>query len=298
MSAEALVIGEALIDVVVDGDVTVRHPGGSPANVALGLARLGIPTRLHTAVGDDADGRHIRAHLADSGVTVTPQSVTAWPTSEAVATLSADGSASYEFSLDWDPHDLEDLAAPRLVHTGSLGAFLRPGCQVTRHIVRRAQAAGAVVSFDPNVRPDLVGEAAVARERFADLASVSSITKMSDEDADFLFPAEPLDDVLGFLLASGAAVAAITRGGAGAVLGSGEHRVEVAAAPAAGGDTIGAGDTFMAALLWALVFGDEPWTGHAVSAQRLAAVSSIAVKAAALTVSRAGADLPWKRELA
>jgi fructokinase len=297
VSPDALVVGEALIDVVIGGAAAVRHPGGSPANVALGLARLGVATRLHTAVGDDADGRLIRAHLADSGVDVTAESVTADPTSAAVATLAGDGSATYEFSVRWNPGVLADVGAPRLVHTGSLAAFLEPGRSVTRDLVRRAQAAGALVSFDPNVRPDLVCDAAAARERFADLAAVSSITKMSDEDAGFLFPGEPIEDVLELLLASGAAVAAITRGRDGALLGSGDHRVEVPAASVAVADTVGAGDTFMAALLWALVFRDDG-SGRPGTTRRLDEIGRIAVDAAAVTVSRAGADLPWVGELA
>ena len=94
MSRSALVIGEALIDEVVEGDWVSRHPGGSPANVALGLGRLDVVTRLHTAIGDDVDGELIRRQLSASGVTVTAGSVTSAPTSKAVAVLAQDGSAT------------------------------------------------------------------------------------------------------------------------------------------------------------------------------------------------------------
>ncbi|WP_295119648.1 carbohydrate kinase [uncultured Leifsonia sp.] len=298
MSSGALVVGEALIDEVVGRDGVRRHPGGSPANVALGLARLHVATRLHTAIGDDEDGRLIRRELAASGAIVTAESETDAPTSKAVAVLGADGSATYEFSVRWAPGELDDLLDPRIIHTGSLGAFLEPGSALVRDIVRRGRAGGAVITFDPNVRPSLVPPPDVSRVLFESIAFSSRLTKLSDEDAEFLYPGQSVHRVLDTLVGAGVAVAAITRGSEGAVLASGEHRVEVPTVPTEVADTVGAGDSFMAALIWALAFAVGSWDGGTIEPSRLEEVGRTAARAAAITVSRPGADLPVLTELA
>ena len=251
MIGDVLVIGEALIDEVVQQDRVRRHPGGSPANVALGLGRLGLATRLHTAIGDDDDGRLIREHLTSSRVTLTDESETARPTSTATATLADDGSATYRFALSWDPRNLTNLGTPKIIHTGSLGAFLVPGADVTSDIVARGRAAGALITFDPNVRPSLTGDPRLGRKRVASLGP--HLVKLSDEDAAFLFPGESVDRVLDLLIEGGAGIAAITCGGDGARLASGNDRVSIAPVETAVADTVGAGDSFMAALIWTLV---------------------------------------------
>lgn len=295
-TAGALVVGEALIDEVVDPGGVSRHPGGSPANVALGLSRLGVPTRLHTAIGDDPDGDLIARHLESSGVTLTPESRTARPTSRAVATLAADGSASYDFAVTWEPRDLPGTAAPAVVHTGSLGAFLEPGADTAREIVRRSRAAGALVAFDPNARPSLIPDADASRARFDEFAFASQLTKLSDEDAEFLFPGRSPEYVLDLLVDGGVAVAGITRGGQGALLASGDARVGIPPVRTTVADTVGAGDSFMAALIWSLVF-DGGWDGRSVPASVLERAGATAARAAAITVSRPGADLPTLADL-
>ncbi|NVN00646.1 carbohydrate kinase [Arthrobacter sp. SDTb3-6] len=297
MNAGALVVGEALIDEVVQAGHVGRHPGGSPANVALGLSRLNLDTRLHTTIGDDDDGELIRKHLSGSGVLLTAESTTKAPTSKAVATLADDGSATYEFALSWDPCNLENIGAPKVIHTGSLGAFLDPGADITRDILRRGRSAGALITFDPNVRPSLVPDSDNSRKRFKALAFASHLTKLSDEDAEFLFPGKSLDYVLDLLMDGGLAVAGITRGHRGAYLASGENRVNIPPVKTAVADTVGAGDSFMAALVWALVFDGGGWDGQAVSGRRLEEIGGKAARAAAITVSRTGADLPALDEL-
>ncbi|MGN6427026.1 MAG: carbohydrate kinase family protein [Leifsonia sp.] len=297
MSPGALVVGEALVDEVVRDTTVSRHPGGSPANVALGLARLNMVTRLHTAIGEDADGELIRRHLADSGVMLTPESTTNRPTSRAIATLGPDGSATYRFALDWEPRNLDDLRNPAIVHTGSLAAFLEPGSDVTRDIVRRARAAGALVSFDPNVRPSLIADRDHARAQFTALTLSSHLTKLSDEDADFLFPGKSIEHVVDRLIDSGIPVVGITRGSRGALLASGEHRAEIAPTRVAVADTVGAGDSFMAALIWSLTAEDGGWDGRPVSEGRLLSVGARAAHLAGITVSRTGADLPTLADL-
>ncbi len=293
----ALVIGEALIDEVVAGAETSRHVGGSPANVAIGLGRLGVPTRLHTAIGDDADGAMIRRHLDDSGVTLTETSVVNEGTSTAVATLSSDGSASYRFSVRWDPAPLTQREAPTLVHAGSLGAFLSPGSAVTGDLIAHARANGSLITFDPNIRPALMPDRERIRVAFDGFVSRSHLVKLSDEDADFLFAGMSSETVLDHLVESGAAVAAITLGAGGAHLASGSERVRVAPAPIRVADTVGAGDSFMAALIWALAFDGEGWRGTPISSPRLEDIGRVAVQAAGITVSRPGADPPYLTEL-
>jgi fructokinase len=293
----ALVVGEALIDSVVDAGRVTRHPGGSPANVALGLARLGVSTRFHTAIGDDADGRLLRAHLDASGVVMTAESLIGRPTSEAIATLAPGGSASYEFALSWEPRPLVDLGSPRAIHVGSIAAVLAPGRSVVSDIARQGRAEGVLITFDPNVRMSLVDDAPESGETLRTLAFMSHVTKLSDEDAAFLFPGVEDERVVDLLIEAGVAVAAVTRGSRGAYLGSGSHRVAVPPVTTAVADTVGAGDSFMAALVWSLVFGPEGWDGRPVSVSRLESIGTTAARAAALTVSRPGADLPTLTEL-
>ncbi len=297
MNGGALVVGEALVDEVVESGRISRYPGGSPANVALGLSRLHVGTRLHTAIGDDEDGNLIRKHLGESGVIFTAESLTDAPTSKAVATLADDGSATYEFVVSWDPLNLDELGAPKIIHTGSLAAFLEPGARLTADILQRGRAAGALITFDPNVRRSLVQDADGLHRLFEELALSSHVTKLSDEDADFLFPGRSLDYVLDLLIDGGVALAGITLGKRGARLASGDHRTTVPPVKTVVADTVGAGDSFMAALIWALVFGGVGWSGQSVSKPRLQDIGAKAALAAAITVSRPGADLPILSEL-
>jgi fructokinase len=297
MSMTALVVGEALIDEVVEGDRVSCHPGGSPANVALGLARLGVVTELHTAIGDDADGALIDRYLNASGVTISTDSVTSAPTSKAVATIAHDGSATYRFAVSWDPAHLDDLGSPTVIHTGSIGAFLRPGSAVTRDILQRGRSLGALVTFDPNIRPSLLSEPERTRGLFEELAFSTNLTKLSDEDAEYLYPGMPPEDVLDLLLGGGVSIAVMTRGGAGASLASGDDRVSIPSVRTDVVDTVGAGDSFMAALIWALAFDVGGWDGRPISADRLELIGDTAAHASAVTVSRPGADLPTLGDL-
>ncbi len=239
----------------------------------------------------------IERHLGAAGVSVTASSVTDAPTSNAVAIRAQDGSVSYRFTVAWEPVRLDDLGSPTLVHAGSLGAFLRPGSEVTRDTIGRGRRLGALISFDPNIRPSLLAEREETRASFEELASSSHLTKLSDEDADHLYPGVPLEDVLDRLVDAGAGVAAVTRGSEGALLASGDERVSVLSVRTPVADTVGAGDSFMAALIWALAFDGAAWAGGPIPAARLQTIGDTAARAAAITVSRSGADLPHIGEL-
>lgn len=287
-----LVIGEALIDVVEHRD---EHIGGSPLNVAVGLARLGRGVDLLTHIGDDERGRRIAGYLDSVGVQLVPGSTTAARTPTAVATIAADGSASYTFDLDWQISGTPEVAPPVLVHTGSIAAVREPGCLAVAALVD-AYHLSATVSFDPNVRPSLIADRQAARDRIVRLVERSDIVKASEEDLSWIDPDHDPEWTARAWLASGPAIVVVTMGarGARAFCPAGEARV--AARPVAVVDTVGAGDAFMVGLLDAL------WGKGLLGAGQRTALREIGLDAvtasleaaslhAAATVGRAGADL-------
>ncbi len=289
---KVLVIGEALIDVVTTGDVEVEHVGGSPANVAYGLARLGVPTALLTSIGDDRRGHLIRQHLEGAGVEVLPASITPWHTSSATARLDATGSAHYDFDIRWELPDTSSLPAASIVHVGSISAFLEPGATTVLDILR-TRVGPELISFDPNIRPALVGDQEMARTRFISLVGLANVVKLSDEDAQWLYPKESIDDVIDSILDYGADLVAVTQGGDGSRLATGTDRIDVPSRPVDVVDTIGAGDTYMASLIASVRTLDV----STLSRSDLENIGARAAAAAALTVSRAGAALPSAAEL-
>jgi fructokinase len=183
------------------------------------------------------------------------------------------------------------------VHVGSIGATLPPGAAAVVALVRAAAGAGVPVSVDPNLRPSITPDLALARRFVADLLPLATVVKLSDEDADVLWPGQQTDPVLTRLAsAPHAPLVAMTRGGEGAVLAAGQLRASVAAPPVEVADTIGAGDSFMAALLAGLLTSDL-LSAPTRSDHELDWLAALAVQAAAVTCSRPGADPPWAREL-
>ncbi len=287
----ALVIGEALIDIVVRPDGDQELVGGSPANVAVGLARQGHDVRLLTRLGRDARGERIAAQVRASGAAIDDASWTDAATSTARARLRADGSAEYDFAIDWavPVAALDGVAA---VHTGSIALFLEPGGTAVRDTLRAASGR-ALVTLDPNIRPALVGERAEARDRFADAAASADLVKLSDEDAAWLYPGLGDTEVLEQIAAYGPRVVVMTRGGAGAIgLGPGGV-AEVSALAVSVADTIGAGDAYMASLISSALDDAAVFDAPALfrSALQRAAVT------AGITVSRSGANPPTRAEV-
>ncbi|WP_153909844.1 MULTISPECIES: carbohydrate kinase family protein [Aeromicrobium] len=291
-----LVIGEALVDVVQrEGGDPEPHAGGSPFNVAVGLARLDVPTLLAAQVGDDAYGDLLREHLYDSEVGLERLDPVPTRTSSAVATLAEDGSASYDFDLTWDPAALPDAADFEAVHVGSLGTALEPGAALVAGLVVSADVLGIPVSYDPNVRLSVEPDASVWRGVFDTIAPHATIIKMSDEDAATLFPGEEPVAVVR-RLAADHGIVAMTRGADGAVVGAGDVLVEVPPAEVRLVDTIGAGDSFMAAMLsWCATY--EWPSADELDATELRDLAMYASSAAAITCSRPGADPPRTRDL-
>lgn len=291
MTAQVLVIGEALIDIVDGADGAAEFVGGSPANVAVGLARHGIGATLLTRIGRDDRGIRIAEHLASSGAALATESWTDQPTSTAHAVLQPDGSAEYVFDIAWTIPETTVSAAA--VHAGSIALFLAPGAAAVVDQLARASRAGSMVTVDPNIRPALIGDRAAARERFAAAAAAADLVKLSDEDAAWLYPELSANDVLTRVASLGPRVVVMTRGDAGALGLGPEGIVEAPAWPVTVADTIGAGDAYMASLIASAL--DDPRL--LTSGGALAGTMRRAAVTAGITVSRSGANPPTRAEV-
>ena len=301
----ALVLGEALIDLVPDSSGTIHpYPGGSPLNVAVTLGRLGRPTYLGAHLGQDAYGRLIKRHLSQSGAKLLPGSDQAERTSTAQVQLDPTGQAVYQFDFAWQtppiPPDLHPK--PAVIHTGSLAATVEPGGRQLLDLYG-INPLSATLSFDPNVRPAAMGPAAHIRPRIEAMVALSDVVKASDEDLAYLYPAlEPLVAAQRWA-ATGPALVVLTKGAAGAqaVTATG-LLVNQAGIATQVADSVGAGDAFMGAVIDAL------WHLDLLGAERVKALAGIdpptisqvlthAVRVAAMTVARSGANPPWRHEL-
>lgn len=301
------VVGESLVDVVArsGGDNLTVHPGGSPANVAVALSRLGQRTALVTQIGADEYGALIRAHLATNGVELILAVPARGHTSQARATLDSSGAAAYEFRLRWEVQDLRLAAGSVALHTGSLGVMLAPGGQQVLRLLESACRRGDLVtSYDPNVRPSVTPDRRAAARTVERAAACAHIVKMSDEDLAFLYPGTtPLQLAAQFLGGDrSTALLVVTKGREGAVVATRAARFSLPATAVTVVDTVGAGDAFTAALLAALA--DLGALSPETLATRIAAdehtlrqITGQALAAAALTCTRPGADPPTAAEL-
>jgi fructokinase len=307
-----VVAGEALVDLVPAGrdGLFEAAPGGSPANVAVGLARLGVPARLAARLADDLMGRRLREHLSSNGVDLSKAPRASEPTSLAIVALGTDGVPDYDFRVEgtadwqWSDQEVEGLLDGPVValHSGSLALTMEPGADVLGRLVERAGRT-VTVSYDPNLRPLLMGSPDTVRERVEWLVSLSDVVKVSSEDLGWLLPGVALESVAERWLASGPEVVVVTLGpdgvlavaeGTGIVRRPG-RRVQVV-------DTVGAGDSFTSALLAGLhrrgLLGlDRREALRAIDTATLGAVLDEAVLASALTCTRPGADPPTAERL-
>jgi fructokinase len=300
-----LVVGEALADVVISPGGRRVHPGGSPANVAVGLARLGVPVTLLTQVGADRAGGLIRDHLGRNAVDLI-NAGRGQRTGVAQARFDAAGSASYEFLLEWDPDAA--VTAPALaatgascLHTGSIAATLQPGAATVRALLEQA-GTSVTISYDPNCRPSQMGDPIRTRAQVESLVSLSHVVKASAEDVQWLYPAVRHSEVARHWLRLGPAIVIITGGATGSWAVARAGAIRVPAVPTPVVDTLGAGDSFTAAVLAGLARRDL-LGGHrtdqlrGLAADDLTGLLADASRAAAVTCSRAGADPPYLDEL-
>ncbi|MES9506965.1 carbohydrate kinase [Streptomyces sp. NPDC000609] len=299
---DLLVIGECVADIVrLPGAADQVHPGGSPANVAYGLARLGHGATLLTQLGRDGNGRLIRDHLTGAGVEVRTDDATA-PTPSAAVTLDGAGRAAYTFEIGWTLGPVSLDRPPHHVHTGSIAAVMEPGAATVLGAVESLRTA-VTVSYDPNVRPELMGDHASAVRRVERCVALSDVVKASDEDLEWLYPGQEPERVAERWLATGPAVVLVTRGGDGALAVLPGGRVTVDALPTEVVDTVGAGDAFMSGTLHALAAhgllgADGRERLRSLDRARTADVLRHAAASAAVTVARAGANPPDVAELA
>lgn len=277
-------------------------------NVALGLARLGHPVRFLGAWGDDDDGRLLEQHLAAEGIEL-PLPTHGSATSVAEAVIGDNGSADYNFEMTWEfpveQAELEAMLADSTsLHVGSIATVLEPGAVNVVKAVRAA-AGHLLVSYDPNCRPQITTDVDEVRTRAEQLVAEADVVKASDEDLQWLYPGSTLQESARAWHRLGAKLVVVTRGDMGPWAindATGPEGVEVPARRTDVVDTVGAGDTFMAALISDLV--DRGIDGTGVG-EKLAVLNEAEVveilrrsaDAAAITVSRAGADLPRREEL-
>ena len=302
--------GDALIDFVpvmsTDGREAVRPAvGGSCLNVAVGLARLGAPTGFVGGLSTDLFGRMIADHAAASGVDIAPATRSDRQTTLAFVRIvggesqyafydAATAAREWIFSRDSIPFDrLEAL------HVGSTTLVHDQGAAETLALIAAAKPR-ATIAFDPNCRPNLVKDRQAYRVRIDGFAEGADLIKMSDVDFAYLYGEDAYGAKASALLSRGPSLVVITRGNHGA---QAWHRsvgmVEVQAPSIEVVDTIGAGDSFQAALLFALreLGCIERGRLRAASLDDLRRAVSFASACAAVTCTRAGADPPWQREV-
>ncbi|MFI6104936.1 carbohydrate kinase [Streptomyces sp. NPDC051310] len=296
-----VVAGESLIDLVPEpsgaagaGPVPALVPrrGGGPYNTAVALGRLGAEAVFCSRISTDAFGEALLDGLRSAGVATDLVQRGPEPTTLAVATVAADGSARYGFYAQGTADRLFELPGQlpervRAVSFGTCSLALEPGASAYEALLRREAGRGVLTVLDPNVRPGLIPDADAYRARFTGWLPYVSLLKLSEEDAAWLggSPEE--------WLARGPAAVVMTRGAGGLSVWTRDVSVSVPAVPVEVADTIGAGDTVNAALLHGLA-GRDP---GGLDAPAWRDLLSFAARAAALTCSRPGAEPPYASEL-
>jgi fructokinase len=304
------VIGEALVDLVPKrgtGDYRASL-GGSPFNVAVGLARLGNPTALMARLSDDGFGQMLRAAAQSEGIDLSAAPRAPEHTTLAIATVDDAGQVAYDFYLEgtadwqWTADELRDVpAGSEVVHFGSIAAWTPPGCERIDEFIRDVRARGGVlISYDPNIRPGIVGPRRAAVELVERSVRCAHVVKASREDIAWLYPDRSADDVAAHWTELGAVLVVLTDGANGASAHRrGEAPLRRPGRRVAVVDTIGAGDAFAAGLLTGLIRRCLH-VGPALAAIDAAALVDVvdeAVLVSAITCERAGADPPRLHEL-
>lgn len=305
-----LACGDALIDFVptrtADGrEAMIPTVGGSCLNVAIGMARLGAPTGFVGGVSNDMFGQMIAAHAQNSNVTLDHATRSNHQTTLAFVRLLA-GESNYAFydaetaTRNWTyRRGSISFETTEAVHVGSTTLVNDQGAAETQALIADARAS-STISFDPNCRPNLVTDKPAYIARMADFAGRADIIKMSDLDFSFLYGEEPCRRRADALLEQGASLVVVTRGAEGAVA---WHRAagqfEVLAPEVTVVDSIGAGDSFQAALLFALHKQGRLRTPQlaTIGTDELRRALTFAANCAGLACTRPGADPPRASEI-
>lgn len=306
-----IVCGEALMDVFATADTHTgtlmdARIGGSPLNVAIGLARLGQPVAFLGALSTGFLGDRLARALVEEGVRGDCLLRVDAPTTLGLVGLDARGVPSYAFYGEGcadrrlPPEALDRVPADvKAVHLGSYAMVVEPVATTQRALVERLQGR-ALVAYDPNIRLNVEPDLRRWRDTLAWMLPRTGLLKISDEDLDLLFPGADPDALAPQWLAAGVDLVVLTRGGEGARAWTAVGRVDVPGRVVAVVDTVGAGDTFQAALLTWLAEHDRlaPGALRGLDAADLRQALEFAAAAAAITCSRRGADLPRRAELA
>ena len=304
-----LVCGEALWDLfAVEGGGGLSFDarvGGSPFNVAVGLARLGQGAGLFTGLSTDRLGERLLAALEAEGVATSALVRRENPSTISLVDLGADGSPRYAFygegaadrSVITD--DLPALGPETWgLHAGSYSLAVEPVGATLLALFERERGR-RLLTLDPNVRLTIQPDLAIWLDRLEKFLACADVVKVSEEDLGLLHPGRALEDVAQDWLAKGPALVVITRGAEGAVAFGPAGRIETPGRRVEVVDTVGAGDTFQAALIAGL--SERGATARAaveaLDRQEISALLAFAVQAAAITCSRRGADLPRRAEL-
>ena len=285
-----VVTGENVVDLIPQPDGALRPAlGGGPANIAVAAARLGAPVAMAARLGGDTFGAAFGRRLVESNVDGRYLRDTVDPSTLALATITADGSARFDFwhrgaaDFGWRDSELPRLPEGDIAHIGSLGAFLLPGADTVER-----WAAGlrpqCTVTFDPNLRPISLAEPG-ALERLERLVGLADVVKVSEDDLRLAYPAVPVEDTARRWLAEhGPRMVLVTLGSAGISAFTGAGQALVPAPRVSVVDTIGAGDAAMGAVLACLHDSGEVDLDFVVTV-------------AALACTRAGADAPTAEEV-
>jgi fructokinase len=294
------VVGEVLIDLLPEG--TDRKPvvGGGPANTAKALAKLGIDTQFMDGISTDGYGQMAKDELVNAGVKLDYVKYSDKPTCLAIVSISDLGSATYEFVIentatfdfthDWLPNPHTDR--PSLLHVGTLASVIEPGASVLFEWAQSVAKVAPIV-FDPNIRPAVISDRKQYLAQVERWVEISSAVKVSDEDINWLYPSIGVEQIINDWLTKGPSLIVVTHGDKGLTGYRINERVSVDAVKVKVADTVGAGDTVGAILVEAVVKdGLDNLTGV-----RLETMLKRAAKAAAITVSRVGANPPTSEEL-
>lgn len=299
--------GEALIDMLprqsTQGeDSFAPYAGGAVFNTAMALGRLGVPSSFFSGLSSDLFGDVLRDTLTKSNVDHSPAHTSARPTTLAFVRLT-NGQASYAF---YDENtagrmlteaDLPNVTADAMFF-GGISLVVDP-CGAAYEALQAREAPKRVTMIDPNIRPSFITHEAAYRARINRMIDRSDIVKLSDEDLDWLIGGSGIEDQAHTLLNRGPRLVCITQGAKGATGYTSRDNIFVPATPVTVADTVGAGDTFNAGILAAL-HQRGALTKEAVAnldATTLTAALTMGIRAAAITVSRSGANPPWANEL-
>jgi fructokinase len=297
--------GEALVDLVEEHGLLSPVPGGGPFNTAIALGRLGTPVAYLGTLSHDEYGGLLARLLLEAGVDMSLVRWSDAPTPLAVVHRHDDGENTYTFYLTGTSlTDLPPDAVPELpehastIHVGTLALAVDPPASAYEALLDR-EAERRTIVLDPNVRPAVFGDQLAYRARFERFARLADVVKLSHSDAAWIYPELEQADILERVLDLGPRLVAITMGTLGAVAASREGQAFVPAVPVTVVDTVGAGDSFGAALVAALVERDalEPGTTQPLDDSLLEEAVAYAVTAAAITCTRRGAVPPSRAEI-